>query len=446
MEVDFLQKFMVTGLFQGITNDDDLEKINLAVEKLKTSLDGEVRGQIPGYILAALNQNVPENSLEIKFTEKLLSHHWTSLRLRFPKTPIQLLRGIIIQAIYHLGQKSNEWARLIYLVGSNFLPYATLASEGELIRSMLQELGTKAEKEAVEAWVLRDKIPSIDFSNLPSLPSPSPTKKNKGKNLRVFETQADYDLLKDTLSKAAYDPEKRLNGHQHATSYGEHFSGLAATTISKYVDKVVVRALAESVPDLKIPLQNYAQGLGGLLQKGIEDAFKSLMAAEKRSKLLWWHQTLYSASQNKSYRDWDNPFELTLVMAYDLVAITPMVTPVSVDYLLKEVILIALGKAKAQKKESFDVILDQLEKQAKSLRFPSDYDDFFSDAKTSSKNKEAGPTLQLLVLEFIYFFMEGRINKEEFEKSTGLGLSKTISPQEFAVMLYHDFQTIRLIH
>ncbi|MFP3600193.1 GTPase-associated system all-helical protein GASH, partial [Chryseobacterium sp. SIMBA_029] len=78
---------------------------------------------------ATLDPNTSDTEQVFIDTEIIITKHWEALRVRHNEMPKNIIRGVIIAALYQLGKNNSITARIIYLTGINFFPYLKLGSE-----------------------------------------------------------------------------------------------------------------------------------------------------------------------------------------------------------------------------------------------------------------------------------------------------------------------------
>src|SRR3546814_14386135 len=122
------------------------------------------------------------------------------------------------------------------------------------------------------------------------------------------------------------------------------FSGLSSSLSPNSIEK---------------PINKFFTDFKKSLDQVLKTSFYSIQAVERRSKLLWWKETLYSSSLKDSYRS-VNEIVQPIIMADDLYQQLPDIDPVSVDYLLKDTLLLLNNKAK--EKIQFSELLKELTK------------------------------------------------------------------------------------
>lgn len=421
MENSFLLKFLELGLFDIGEQDERLDQLQSAIENVKSDLT-QHQAKLPQYILVALDKDISPDEPVLLEVEKQVTQHWKTLRQRHKNRPVVLLRGVILNALFELGNATPQFSRIIYLVGSNFYLFASLGKEKELVFDQLQSFGEKAESEAVSNWALKE---GQAIQGMPNL-------KIAGVAGKKTKPDISYNTLKASLKKAAdRSPQGHMPSQQnHLPHWAEHFSEEATTGISAVMDEVL-NNIQDSLPisHIQESINKFFTKFNSSLNQALQNSLGSLMAVERRSKLLWWKETLYSQSQRKSYRDITKTELLPVVMAYDLLEQLPDITPVSVDYLLRDMFFLLL--AKKDKKTTFSDYFKGMQEHQEMLK------QYFDESPN--------PSGRISITDFIALLMHERVKVDDFKERTGIDLQESIKPSDLSVVILHDLLCKRLI-
>lgn len=419
MENNFLQSTLKSGLFDIGDSDDRLKWLEKSIADLVKFLKKNYP-LLPKYSLVALDPNISDSEPVLTDVEEIVTKYWKALRGKYPEMPRNIHRGVILNALLQLGNEDTIAARIIYLTSSNFYPYAKLGKEKEIIKTLLTELGEIAEKHAVEEWSLIDEAPIIKLSTL------------KINEIGFGKTTLDKESLKGDLLKAIQNNPQTNQGSNHGgnSSWGEHFADKASEGISESFNKAFDEFNKSLTPDsIEKPINNFFSAFKKSLNETLKSSFSSIVAVERRSKLLWWKETLYSPSLKKSYRDVSKTL-IPLIMGYDLNSQVAKITPLSVDYLLRDTLYILNEKNSETIK--YKDFLNQLDKDSSK----SDLLNYFKEI-----NETEG---RISVTDFIILFMNDRVKAKEFTVRTGIKENDEISVGDLSVTIFHDLLTKRL--
>lgn len=419
MKDKFLQAFLKTGLFDIGESDERLNWLKKAIADLQKKLE-EDYSLLPKYTLVALDPNVSDTEQTLIDIESIITKHWEALRVRFTEMPRNIIRGVILNAIYTIGIADPIAARIICLTALNFYPYAKLNSEKTLVEEMLITLGESAEKNAVEEWSLIEEEPTLKLGTL------------KVSDFKFGTIELNKAQLKADM-KVAIEQEPSGHGSQHGGNsvWGQHF----ATKSSEGIAKAFKTALDEfnnslSPTAIETPINKFFTEFKKTLDANLKTSFSSLIAVERRSKLLWWKETLYSQSQKRSYRGIDKNL-LPIIMSADLNIQVPDITPISVDFLLKDTLF--LLNDKQDQSITFSDYLAAISLQVNKSVLKA----YFGNV-TEAQGR-------ISITDFISLIVNDRISINNFKERTGIDVSEQITYGELSVVVLHDLLTQRLI-
>ncbi|RZJ71738.1 GTPase-associated system all-helical protein GASH [Flavobacterium sp.] len=412
MESKLLQPFLQAGLLDIGDNDERLEHITKSIENLRAKLIADKKVLI-SYTLVALDPQITDTEQVLVDTETVVSNHWKALRSKFTERPIPLLRAVILNALYDIAAEDPKIARIIYLTATNFYPFAKLGREKAIVEQILYELGETAEKDAVKEWSLESAQPELKI----------PTLKVSG--LKFEKTKVDSKRLTSALLVAAQnDPSGHGPEHGGRSSWSQHFSEKASEAIRIAVEHSFDEFSKSLTPiSLETPINKFFTDFKASLDNTLKASFTSIEAVERRSKLLWWKETMYSTSLGNSYRT-TNKFIQPFVMAHDLYQQLPAIVPVSVDFLLRDTFL-AVEKS-ADEKMTFKELLKSLDIKDNKSQLAHHLDD-----AEPSENR-------ISITNYLRLVVHGKATTKMLKQYTGIDESETISLNDIAVMLLHD--------
>lgn len=369
----------------------------------------------------ALDPNISDTEPILNDTEIIVTTYWKALRGKYPEMPRNILRGVIINALYNIGTAKTIAARIIYLTALNFYPYAKLNNEKILVESMLKELGELAEKNAIEEWALIEEAPSLKLGAL------------KVSDFKFGTAEFDKDTLEVALKTAIMNDPVHSQGTQNGgdSEWGKHFAKKSSEGISNAFLKALDGLNKSLSPTaIETPINKYFAEFKKTLDANLKTSFSSLTAVERRSKLLWWKETLYSPSLKRSYRKLDKNL-LPLIMGSDLNRQVPEITPISVDYLLRDTLFLLN------------------EKEDDSMKFV-DYLTAISESALKLTLKPYFPNLnenegRISITDFIALLVNDRTKTKDFKSKTGIDEKEKITLCELSVAVLHDLLTQRLI-
>lgn len=335
--------------------------------------------------------------------------------------PRNIIRGVILNALYNVGMADPLAARIIYLTGLNFYPYTKLSSEKSLVAGMLNSFGEIAERNAADEWAFTEEAPQLKLGTL------------KVGNLKFEPVKLDEAQLKEKFQEAfkntatGYGPQHGL----HDPNYQPHFVSKTTSAIASSFNSAL-EGLNKSLSstDVENSISKFFTEFKKSLDTNLKISFSSLTAVERRSKLLWWKETLYSPSQKRGYRGLDKNL-LPILMSADLNDQVPEITPISVDYLLKDTLFLLC------------------EKQDESITF-SDYLSKISKNENKAILKSYFETAderdgRISITDFISLLIDDRTKISNFREKTGIEAKERITLGDLSIIILHDLLIQRLI-
>lgn len=421
MNDSFLQSTLKSGLFDIGDSDERLKWLQQSITALVKFLKKNY-ALLPKYSLVALDPNISDKEPILNDVEEIVTKYWTALRGKYPDMPRNIHRGVILNALMQMGSEDPVAARIVYLTSSNFYPYAKLGKEKEIVHTLLTELGDIAERHAVEEWSLTEEVPKLNLESL------------KISNLKINSISIDKEKIKSALSNGIQtqsDSGHSIRHGLHEPNFQVKYVEVTSAGLSKAINDAFTNFNESLTPStIEEPINKFFTAFKKSLDENLKTSFASIVAVERRSKLLWWKETLYSPSLKKSYREVPLPI-LPIVMGSDLNEQVAKITPISVDYLLRDTLLI-LNEKKGEK-----------------MKFKDFFNSLLKDS-TKSKITNLLPELnesdgRICVTDFILLFLNDKVKAKEFTERTGIKEEDEISIEDLAVAIFHDLLSKRLI-
>lgn len=417
MNDNFLQSLLKIGLFDIGDSDERLKWLQQSIADLQKKLE-EDYSLLPKHTLVALDPNISDTEPILHETELIITTYWKALRGKYPEMPRNILRGVILNSLNNVGVADIIAARIIYLTALNFFPYAKLNNEKNLVETMLTELGEIAEKHAIKEWSLIDDEPTL---KIPSL---------KITGLKFSSVEIEQGELKQKLITAS-NRSSGYNPYQQPDQWAEHFATNATDGIANAFKKALEEFNKSLDPSaIETPINKFFGEFKKSLDANLKTSFASLTAVERRSKLLWWKETLYSPSLKRSYRGLDKNL-LPVIMGADLNNQIPEITPISADYLLRDTLFL-LNEKKDDLIKFTDYLIAISENTLKSI-----LKNYFT-----TLNEIEG---RISITDFIALLLHDRVKLTDLFSKTGIKEDEKISLSDLSVAILHDLLTQRLI-
>lgn len=429
MGKSLLHDFLELGLLDIAADDEKFEYLQKTSQEISKKL-AKKKIDIIGHVLVALDPHVaPDNPILLE-TEAALIKHWSTFRNKFRDIPRQMLRPIIFEALRYVGESDPACASIIWLSGGSYLPHANIGKEKGLCTNFIVRMGQSAESKAAEEWAGLSVYPGI---SLPSL-----------------------SLKLDGVSKVVVD-EAKLAAHMGAAA-GPNSSGPIgenpnqywpsqnAAWLAKFAErgaKGLSEVISDSVNALPITINKSLSGLNtelgefvsamnAAITEAVNHSIKSSMVDQRRNRLLWWKETLYSPSLQKGYRTLE-PVLAAFTMACDLHSEVPAYSPSSVEYLLRESVRSMTGLTAKGSGSELQKLIDEVA----------------SGADTQSLKKSIGTASNFQgrkpLLGAIQAALAGETNSgKQLTMQLGLKSDTPVTLEDFSVWIFRDLQAQRL--
>lgn len=402
MQTDVLQKFLdqrLLDLGEDPKRFDDLEK---AAEEVAKSLRANLHLLANG--AALLLGNVDDDEPVLDLCREAITTNWPTYGSRFPSSPTQLFRAVLLEAIARVTKSSDPlFAAIVSYSTQGLASYVVSAREESIFRNFLSDLAQLVETEAARIWGL-PRFTSSNFANDgdPEVPD------------------IDLKALKQALKNAAGVSGATGANPQwpgsNSAEWLEHYAEGSAAAISKAVSEV---------------LHDLVRELEDQTTKRIE-AFKSVLdqgsSNNLRADVLYWKAALFSPSRRISYREMSEDGAVYW-MAYDLHSRIPQFHPQSVEFFLREALRAAIGDRAAKKRL-------KLEQFGSAIRSEGAYMNLATPEDAVHR---------LTILEAVQRSASDQLDPHVASSNTGIPPETMISRDEIAVLLFRDFQVLRLI-
>lgn len=416
MDKPILQSLLDAQVFTLPDNDDRLTQLEASATQLAKRLQENV-ADISFYTLVALDPKIAGTEPVITEVEDVIKENWATLRSNRPESPVSIVRSVILSALHKIGIKDADYAQIIYLTATNFYPYAVLGNEKEIVENIFLNIGKIAEESANEEWALANEIPTL---KLPTL--------------KVTPIKIDKSLSKDDLSieiPTLTQHPSYANNVAFLPPIQQAFNNLAKEVPERITTALKGLTLTASLVDFNQSLEKFFSDFKNLLDKELKSSFTAMQAVERRSRLLWWKEALYSQHLKKSYREIDRELR-PILLAFDLYNQLPNITPVSVDYLLRDTLFQLNDKTDETIK--FSDILSAIENSPNKALL----EDCFNANEVDNKDR------RITISDFIYLLVKGEVKTKDLLKFTGIDPKKTVTSCELSVMVLHDLLSNRI--
>jgi len=421
-----LHDFLQVGLLDIATDDDKFQLLQKTSQDIAKRLPKK-KIEIVSHTLVALDPQIPSDNPVLIDVEENLVKHWSTFRNRFRDTPRQMLRPLIFEALREAAAVDPGCAAILWLTGGNYVSQARLGKEEAVTTDFLKQMGAIAEAKAIDEWA---QSLDVESKALPPI-----SLKVNGKVV------VDEAKLRSHLAAAA--GPSNAQGQPSGDEPNPHWPNQNANWVTSFAQRGA-KGLAEVISEtvntlpslinkgLNAELSEVLAALNATVEGTVTQLLKSAVADQRRNRLLWWRETLYSPTLQRGYRQLDAPLA-AFMMAYDLHTEVPAHSPQSVEFLLREAV---------RAKQSADPKPDTVEIE-KLIGKIAQYEDI------KSLKKEIGHASNIAGRKPLLGCIQAAVSGEaqtgkQLTASLGFKNDTPFSLEDFAVWVYRDLQSQRL--
>ncbi|WP_394123653.1 GTPase-associated system all-helical protein GASH [Psychrobacter nivimaris] len=255
--------------------EDMVEATTLLVERLKKE-----ESLLIAFVLTSINQTPNSDDTAIEIADECFTEVWKSARSIYIDTPFLLYRSMLLDSCQQVASDNQRYAYILWNTISDILPFKIFAEEKEVFENVFLQWAKESEEYSSSKLLDNEKDNKIPFPK--KLPAFKPSSE--------LETINDFQIMYTKLS--------------------EDFTTRESLYQSQY--------------------QRFEE---------YREAINENIRSNENLKLdtLWWSKSLYSASLNKSYKEFEGKMAL-IVMVGDLLSLMENAPPASVSYLLFETV------------------------------------------------------------------------------------------------------------
>jgi len=276
----------------------------------------------------AIDPNCPATDPWFNTVQEAVKVHWKTFLVKNHDAPRQICRAIILEALSKAAEADLTATLAIWNASSILLPHLGDGPEQVITREFFSELGKECETHSSEEWRIGPTAPE----DLPEFEIKLPAIKA----IQVAEAELTKGLS-DAAGPQDAQGQNYGNPNPHWPNQAQHWSYQFAPRAANAVAISVNKALAATSPAIKglsdqlaPALKKHADAIGNWV-------IGSAQRNERFTALLWWKQSLYSPSLQRSYREL-SPADTAVALSFDLGTVTGAPVPLSVEYFLRETI------------------------------------------------------------------------------------------------------------
>lgn len=432
----YLQDYLDRGLFKVEGDDERFSNLEKAASSLGEMIKSD-KLAIARHTLLLLGPTVASDDELLDGVETLIKENgWKTLRSIYTTRSLPLIRAVVLDALSEvIYNDESKAANLVWLTGCDLLRFIDDERQRDLLLNFFYEAREIVEKMAIEEW------------KVSSQPSKQPSPKIElPKKLSLSNTSIDVASLTHAFAAAAgpsLENQKPagvelwndqspivLNGNQRAI-WQPQWSWQFAKIAGKEVAKVLNSASSKQSEELSKAIQNLQEVMETvvsqnqeLFRKAASSQQQAAQNSERRTQLLWWKEALFSPTFRIGYREMPE-FQACLALAKDLSDLVDLVTPLSMDYFLRESVSQVISKEKQNSS------IQTFGENAASKESRPWIDKTFPNASSAPKR---------LFGEFAKDLTSGAVRIADCENNTGINPKTETSLVDFAVWHFHYLQ------
>jgi hypothetical protein len=423
----YLQDYLDRGLFHIDGKDDRvgfLENASAAlVEKIKADKPAIVK-----HTLLLLGPTVASDDEVLDGVEKLIKDNgFKTIRSIYPTRSLPMIRAVVLDALSEvINDDDSTAANLVWLTGCDLLRFIDDEKQRDLLLAFFYEARAIVEEMARQEWMISSGTSKKSSSKI-EFP----------KKVSLSNVSIDVTALTNAFAAAAgpnldsQQPGEIVTWNPHWTNQPQHWSWQFAKIAGQQVAKVLNSASAKQSGELTKIIESLQEAVEvavsqnqEMLKIAASSQQQAAQSGERRSQLLWWKEALFSSTFLVGYREMSK-FQACLALAKDLSDLVGTVTPLSMDYFLREGVSQVISSE--MQNSSIQVFCESMS----SKEHQTWLDKLFPSASLAPKK---------LFAEFAKELISGATKIGECESFTGISLTAETSLLDFAVWHFHYLQ------
>lgn len=420
-----LIRFLSAGLLDVNGDDAKLEKLQTTATDLSAVLK-KTPSKSASFALIAFDPTSPANDPVIQEAVEALQNRWTTYFNTFSDTPVTVIRALLLDALSKAASEDDHIGIAFISYARNALPFMEAGNEskiwGDVVANIERQVNARAEAE----WTTPE---SISISEIDYV---APT----AIEIRSAEANLDKEDLQEKITAAAGPTNvagQPTGGNQYWPNQNQHwisqFGLRMADAIYGALEEVLEGARIAPV-DLSVPLKELANAVSTHVDKTLQAVSGATAGLQRRTSLIWWKETLYSPSVQRSYRDM-SPSIAAALMAFDLHQQIPIFSPASVAAFLHETVL-SLPDIETQNGKPIRVLLEEA-LQAEEL----------APLRETSSQLLPEPTGRGPLLGILGHGFSKHINDDQFRSLVGIPAESALTIPQWATWIFRELQAAR---
>jgi hypothetical protein len=261
---------------------------------------------------------------------------------------------MLVSTLVRTAVENDDIAVAFVNLARNVLPFVEAGGEQPIWADVVTELERRVDKRAEVEWTTPPSIvvPAMTF-DAPEFEAPT--------------VSVDRESLTKEFQAAAGPQADSVatNGNPHwphnaPAAWVAEFGTRMAAAVGHSIETATSESGQEQT-QLSETLQALVTAVSRYLEEAVSNVTTATAGLERRTRLLWWKETMFSQASLVSYRDLP-PAPAATLMAYDLHLAVPTFSPASVSAFLREAVL-TLPAIDAEKTYSIHELVAEVQTQ-----------------------------------------------------------------------------------
>ncbi|SFF42151.1 hypothetical protein SAMN05216566_11263 [Aureimonas phyllosphaerae] len=327
--MNVLQSFLNARLFDVSADDARLERLREAATDLSGTLKSSPE-RVASFTMVGIDREVGPDEPIVREAVAILGKRWKSYAGAFSDEQLPTVaRAIILQALADVVGNDGS-AAAISATSRNLLPHLGSRTDKAVWIELVSAAESRLEERATREWGLPSEGLTAPRFQVPE-------------HQPIAVPIVNRDFLKGKMAAAVGPNDEEGSALKGANPYWPNsgqswshaFTPIAVDGIADVIDAVVARFAktldtVQTSSSIGTALQDFAQGLAHSTQATVH-------VLERRSRLLWWKEALFSPSSGLSYREL-NPAIAAALASVDASALTGAFAPRMAEHFVTEAV------------------------------------------------------------------------------------------------------------
>jgi hypothetical protein len=352
----YLQSFLDAGLFELGDKDERMGFLEKTATALAAKLKSDKQAIVHHTLLLIGKPVASDETLLNEIETAIKENGWKSFKQIYPDRCLPIIQAIVLESLTKVMTDSPIDANLIWLAACDRLNAVEGGRQKELILSFFLKARDAVEKLAEAEWTVShhskytlasDKIEPPQVVAIPRQPFPQELFRAAfGKALGAID--ANGTQYPNGNQYPPFNQNNQVTGNW--PNWINSFAEIGGAEVANLLNQGNTKQ-AEQIETAIQKLQAFVVQVATHNQKNIQEFLKgqqeisqkTAQNAERRGQLLWWKTAKYSPTLMQGYRQVSSVIAC-ISIAQDLSGLCGAITPLSMDYFLREAVREVIGK------------------------------------------------------------------------------------------------------